>query len=666
VSQVEQYVGGNHSAIDLSVLPINLEYSGHWFNDLGDWQDCVANSSLHYLLADFDGLLTGICMEYVCSAGDLNYIINQTSSVAAASLTIKDPLTARTFDMGPAFYFTIVLLSFLGLLVVSGTISAFLRDEKTKNEIRESLSLKASLATTGLSQSTMTVPQGDSLIGPGLHNTKSLGPYSDPRRVPFIIKLIECWDIRAAFKKAFATEAGGEGFDRNLLIFNGVRALSFWWVIFGHSYLEHAAFTPNPQDIGNFMDSTFLLVISGGLYAVDVFFYLSGFFVAYVCIDKLKKMTVGPLTYVKLFVHRMLRIWPAYFIAILVYWQIVPLLGSGPIWYNYIGASGACNGTSWKNLLFIDDFTNTNGFDSYCFGWGWYLSNDTQMFLLVPFIIWAYNHNKALGKIIAATLIFLGVGTACLTAVLTDYPFNYAEGEITTNAQTQWFYVFPGARCPPYYLGVLMAFYYKEWKVRGNENTLFGILKKFPITRIIVFLVGWGIINFLIFFPRTGQDGTVYWNGAFGYIWQGTSRIVFCMALAAVLAPSLVGEFRLVTGILNNYFMAILAKLSYSGYLVHLIFILAFIFSAESMLFLNNSNFIAFALWVLVCTTVAALSLMLIVEIPMMYVETRILFPRAKSDPRKEKSANIVSQKTPLLKDEEGLINRTPDTASEK
>lgn len=50
---------------------------------------------------------------------------------------------------------------------------------------------------------------------------------------------------------------------------------------------------------------------------------------------------------------------------------IGPLMGGGPRWYQ-AGPVFECK-TGWRNILFID-----NLFDDsyYCFGWGWYLSND--------------------------------------------------------------------------------------------------------------------------------------------------------------------------------------------------------------------------------------------------------------------------------------------------
>lgn len=54
-------------------------------------------------------------------------------------------------------------------------------------------------------------------------------------------------------------------------------------------------------------------------------------------------------------------------------------------------------------MLFIDNFTNDDG---YCYGWGWYLSNDMQIYIITPFILIFYFQNKKLGQILIALLFF--------------------------------------------------------------------------------------------------------------------------------------------------------------------------------------------------------------------------------------------------------------------
>jgi hypothetical protein len=88
-------------------------------------------------------------------------------------------------------------------------------------------------------------------------------------------------------------------------------------------------------------------------------------------LEQLKKKKNFFLFYVECVVHRFIRIWPTYMVAILMFWKIAPFLQGGPIWPIFYKLSCTCNdgGVLW-NMFFIDNFEDhgPNGMD-YCFGW---------------------------------------------------------------------------------------------------------------------------------------------------------------------------------------------------------------------------------------------------------------------------------------------------------
>lgn len=73
-----------------------------------------------------------------------------------------------------------------------------------------------------------------------------------------------------------------------------------------------------------------MLVLSA-FFAVDVFFYIGGFLVAYSFLrNNMKSIMKYPLA----IVHRLLRFWPSYIMAMVVYYGIMLHTGSGPLWYK--------------------------------------------------------------------------------------------------------------------------------------------------------------------------------------------------------------------------------------------------------------------------------------------------------------------------------------------
>ena len=54
------------------------------------------------------------------------------------------------------------------------------------------------------------------------------------------------------------------------------------WVILGHTFLNSLGGTVNVTQADHIFASPFILLITGGLLSVDVFFFLGDFFLAFV------------------------------------------------------------------------------------------------------------------------------------------------------------------------------------------------------------------------------------------------------------------------------------------------------------------------------------------------------------------------------------------------
>ena len=65
------------------------------------------------------------------------------------------------------------------------------------------------------------------------------------------------------------------------------------------------------------------------MFAVDVFFYVGGFLLAYVFVKE-GQNTLGK--YPLAIVQRFLRFWPSYLFAILIFYSVYLHLGQGPHW----------------------------------------------------------------------------------------------------------------------------------------------------------------------------------------------------------------------------------------------------------------------------------------------------------------------------------------------
>lgn len=162
--------------------------------------------------------------------------------------------------------------------------------------------------------------------------------------------------------------------DPNLAIFSGIRSLAFMMVLYGHTNQMMAGSAPQ-LELYIKMDSWMITWIFNMLYSVDIFFWLAGFFLGFVLADPKKSriLASGPVGVFMTILHRLLRIWPCYILAIMINSYLAPYWGEGPRWFS-ARTGFECPAGSWRNILFIDNWFK-NG-KEICFGWGWYLSTE--------------------------------------------------------------------------------------------------------------------------------------------------------------------------------------------------------------------------------------------------------------------------------------------------
>ena len=170
----------------------------------------------------------------------------------------------------------------------------------------------------------------------------------------------------------------GKAENENLLILNGMRVLSIFWIVFGHDMWFRF------MNIKNWMETIEILqtpgvptLVPAAYFAVDTFFWIGGFLVTIGLITQMLKAKNFVAFYFGCVLHRFIRIWPTYMVAILFFWKIAPYLLSGPIWLSFKLITDSCNngGVLW-NMFFLDNFEDhgPSGMD-YCFGWVCYCYN---------------------------------------------------------------------------------------------------------------------------------------------------------------------------------------------------------------------------------------------------------------------------------------------------
>ena len=634
-----------------------LRYSGHNLNDLGDYNSCknLLTQKYHIIgnLKSAATVVFGFCGPSFCSTKELQNISDivietiqnlTRKDYSQYNLTILDPQNLN-IEAGFFFYFASLVIGALAVLVLVGTVSS--NWSKTEKEVLQGSVLDVNRESLredikGHQQSTVFEGSLPSLQEALLANRETINEVMSNETVnvylkkdsssrqnystkhqkeedSFFSRIIECFDLNENIK-AFVSNEIDPKHDGNLNIFHGIRALCFGWVVCGHT-LSSFITAKNYAYLAMFIKSWWVLILAGGLYAVDTFFYLSGFFTGFLLVSKLKNMPFGLKSYLKIFFHRWIRLWPSYFVSILFLWKIGVYYGNGAMWIGFIKQAEMCT-TAWRNLLFVDNFISEK--QNYCFGWGWYLANDIQMFLLSPFICWIYLKNKEKGKNLIWILIFISFVASYYESVNTgttyiltkkmkgdhpgDYMFDYYANSVV--------------RMSPYMLGILLGFMFREYK--NGENNIFTTLKNSQSKSLISAVLGFVLILLLVFYPRTVQTGA-QWTDGFAMTWNISARTLFAVGLFMLTAPGLVGNLKPFTHFMSNYYFTLVSRLSYTGYLIHYVFLFVVVYDSDQVLGINPGFSFSLAFSVFIFSCFGAFVIHLLVEKPFVNIETRII-----------------------------------------
>ncbi|CAI2359170.1 unnamed protein product [Moneuplotes crassus] len=165
---------------------------------------------------------------------------------------------------------------------------------------------------------------------------------------------LHSWNPIFNLQKLFTVKEEG---DKTLSVLNGVRVLSIGWVILGHSFaFLSISVVKNIQTLGVLFDSDFFSIVPGGIYAVDTFFFLSGFLTFALLISKMypKKGMIGIVNTFLIYFHRYYRlIFPMIYIQLFTMF-VMRYFGNGPMYrQSWDFLTKSCFANPWQNFVFI-------------------------------------------------------------------------------------------------------------------------------------------------------------------------------------------------------------------------------------------------------------------------------------------------------------------------
>lgn len=411
---------------------------------------------------------------------------------------------------------------------------------------------------------------------------------------------------------------------------NGVRVICMMFVVVGHTFyfFWDTMAVMNFQSVAETVQLFRFQIIVAGFYAVDTFFFMSGFLVAYLFIKELQSKGLSFKMMFMFYFHRIYRLTPSLIVGMFFFYLITPYWSDGPYWPIYQDfVISRCSTGWWYTILYVQNLVDPS---HLCMGWSWYLADDMQYYVLSPIVLIAYWKNKYLGWFLTFLGIIVCMATnlgICLANDIQNFPLFQAGAEIGNyippgGKYGALIYLPPWTRVSPYLVGFLCAFILVE---RGTS------FRVTPVFRTIIYINSFIIIFILSFI--TWSDSNYGWSNWMNTLWITVCRPVWSVGLGALLVLCVIGYGGVFSALMSRPFWVPLARLSYGAYIYHLSNLASIYCGYKSGVTYTFETGLYFFFGHLLIAFMLAFANFFLVEKPLMNLETLILHrqPRAKS-----------------------------------
>ena len=348
---------------------------------------------------------------------------------------------------------------------------------------------------------------------------------------------------------------------------NGMRVISMFWVILGHTHLWSMNYD-RLANIAHLLGEvaprfTFQAVVNG-YFAVDTFFFLSGLLMAFLTLRQMARRQgrfYKRFPFLMYYLHRYLRLTPTYAFVVFFWWFMTTYLADGPYYSTVVNTLQAqhCEKYWWTNFLYINNLYPWKR-DDECMGWVWYLALDMQFYVISPVMVIALFYSLPVGLI--SVSIFLVASFISTGAIAGHYGFDNSllsakNANISVSPQDE-IYSKPYTRISPYLVGIVIG-YLLYRKVRIPLHKLINWL---------IYLPMWGFAAFFLMAPLYGLYGT--WHGhplndAENVLYYTFSRFSWGIGLALIVFACHNGYGFVVNSFLSMKIWVPLSRLTFTA-----------------------------------------------------------------------------------------------------
>ncbi|XP_056587677.1 O-acyltransferase like protein [Triplophysa dalaica] len=447
--------------------------------------------------------------------------------------------------------------------------------------------------------------------GATLENTETRDQNVENKRQGIAKTLLLCLQTLSVQKSSegiLTTEGSRNGYSS----LNGIRILSLFWIISGHT-MQLSAWSNLDNDrrwkemVEN--NPLYVLAFSGPVYlAVDSFLLLGGLLSAKSLLNSIQRSenTLSSRLVAHFLFKRYKRIQPLHLFIVCLTIGLFSVVQRGVFWFIAEDAIFNCKKYWWSNLLLINNlFTITD----ICAPWTWYLSLDFQFYATTPLLILLYRVNKSALIVVSMVLLMISSTTGALITSFLGLPVHQPT-TLEYKTYFQYYYNKPYTRYGPYLLGILAGIYMttkKEALIKKKWQAVIGWLFSLSIMALLV-----GLAYVLRDVPpHPSLPHAVY---------QGSHRTLWAVALIWIILACEEGYGGFVDKILSLGLWAPLSNISFACYLIHPIFIILYNGKQETAMHYTDLNFFYLFLGHLLLTLFVGFVLTVVIEKPYLFL----------------------------------------------
>ena len=342
---------------------------------------------------------------------------------------------------------------------------------------------------------------------------------------------------------------------------HGIRVISMCWVILGHTIAWAILYGVTANILEFFLTVPMRILfqpVTNAFFAVDIFFVLSGLLLSFLSMKEIEQRQ-GKFPFISFYVHRLLRLSPAYYVVIFVYFKVLPHVGSGPLW-TFIDNNN-CEKYWWTNILYVNNFYPTS-FDSVCYPVTWYLAINFQLFIISPIFLMLLYHFWKIGFTTVAGTMLASITIIGTLAGIKNANANLVQSLITSMYAGSNIYEKPYCRINAYLIGIILGFIlHKKWRIRFN---LWLHICFYSVTWIIAI----SCCLTMIFLPYQTWHGHPF-TKAENVMYYMFSRTVFSFGIALMIYACHNGFGGVINKFLSWSFWIPLSRLTFMAYLCH-------------------------------------------------------------------------------------------------